>query len=107
MSNIRNLKKDINYLSAEFVADSYIVLHLHPDSAVAIESLVDKVIDARNELIGTIHHPENKHTPKFNKNREVVKQRNIVHKALISKSYEEFLSLIDQSYEEIQKLNKE
>lgn len=104
MTNIRKLKKDINFLCSEFVADCYIMLHLHPEKASEIETAADKVIDSRNELIYVVHHPENKSKTNFNKDRAGVKERNKLHKSLISDSFLSFLKLIDTSYEDLQKL---
>jgi hypothetical protein len=106
MTSLRELKKDINYLCTEFVADCYLMLHMNPGNDELIDSVADKVIDARNNLIQIIHHPENKHKRNITKDKEALKQRNREHKELISKSFEDFIKLIDNSYEEIQKLNK-
>jgi len=106
MTNIRELKKDINYLCSEFVADCYLMLHMQPAKNESIDALADKIIDARYALIHTIHHPENKHKRNFTKEKEALQKRNKEHKAVITKEFEDFLKVIDASYEELQSLNK-
>ncbi len=105
MTNIRKLKKDINFLCTEFVADCYVMLHVHPEKAAVIDAAADQVIDSRNDLIHLIHHPENKSKAKFNKDKAALKQRNTLHRKNISESFTSFLKLIDKSYSELEKLN--
>jgi hypothetical protein len=106
MTSLRELKKDINYLCTEFVADCYLMLHMNPGNDETIDTIADKVIDARNALVYLMHHPENKGQSKFNKDIAVLKSRNKEHKEKIKIGFEEFLKLIDNCYEELQKLNK-
>jgi len=106
MAGIRELKKDINYLCTEFVADCYLIMHMSPGNDETIDPLADKVIDARNALIHLMHHPENKHKKKLTKDRDALKKRNKEHRKLISESFQEYLKLIDNSYEELHKINK-
>jgi hypothetical protein len=106
MTSLRELKKDINYLCSEFVGDCYLILHLHPGSEEKIDALADKVIDSRNELINIIHHPENKHQRNINKDKAALKLRKKQQRDAINKAFDEFIKLIDSSYEALNKFSK-
>jgi len=105
MATIRDLKKDINFLCSEFVADSYLMLHMQPASHKEVDALADTVIDARYGLITLIHQPENKRKRNISKDRSALKARNKAHRLVIKSEFENFLKLIDESYEKLQKLN--
>jgi hypothetical protein len=105
MTSIRVLKKDINFLCSEFIADCYLMFHLHPEKEELLDQIIDKVIDTRDQLVHIMHHPEGKGKRNLNKNIETLKERNKQHRKLIKTSFEEFLKLIDNSYEELQKIN--
>lgn len=106
MTSLRELKKDINYLCSEFVGDCYLILHLHPGSEESIDALADKVIESRNALVHTIHHPPKKHQRNRNKDKSALKQIRKEHRDAINKAFDEFITFIDSSYEELKKFSK-
>jgi len=107
MASIRTLKKDINYITSVFVTDCYLTAELFPveDSSV-IEKLADKVIDARDELISIVYHPENKGMRFLHKDKEVLKTRNKAHKEVINTTFDTFMNIIDESYAELKTISK-
>ncbi len=106
MTSLKELKKDINYLCTEFVADCYLMMHMNPTNEEKIDAIADKVIDARNHLVHIIHHPENKKKRNLTKDKVALKERNKTHKAAIANAFDDFIKLIDSSYDELNKLNK-
>ncbi len=61
MANIRDLKKDINFLMEEVIETCFLHYHLrgeNPEKREAIDQIVDDIIVTRNELIQKINNPE-------------------------------------------------
>lgn len=65
MANKKNLKKDVDFLVSEVVSDCYTFMLIHGeknrDKAL---SIVETMLEKRNELITRINNPENKHDAK-------------------------------------------
>lgn len=61
MANIRDLKKDINFLMEEVIETCFLHYHLRgesPEKREVIDQIVDDIIVTRNELIYKINNPE-------------------------------------------------
>lgn len=57
MANIRDIKKDINYLTGEVLSDCFLFLHLHTGKKeTEIMQILTDVVELRNELIGKVNH---------------------------------------------------
>lgn len=107
MASIRTLKKDINYVTSVFVTDCYLTAELFPvEDSLTIEKLADKVIDARDELINIVYHPENKGMRNLHKDKAELKNRNKAHKETINTAFDTFMNLIDESYAELKQIAK-
>jgi len=92
MAKIKDIKKDISYLTEQLLLDSLEV------SEVADESNKQKVLDIiieiasfHNELIGRVNHPDGKDNPKL-------------IKAYYSKIITDLLEGSDKIYEKLNKL---
>ncbi|GAF01440.1 hypothetical protein [Saccharicrinis fermentans] len=88
MANIRELKKDINYLASEIVTQGYLKLTLmNTVKEEDITPILTEAIRMRNEFIARTNHPDGKN------NRKLVKKYyNKLRTDLMSKS----LELLDQ-----------
>lgn len=65
MANLRELKKDIDYLVFEVVSDCLIYANIHnEDNSQKISEIIEDAIELRNELIARVNQPEDKHNPK-------------------------------------------
>jgi hypothetical protein len=75
MASIRNLKKDINYLTDELLAECLTYAYFHKEVvAEKINKAATDIISNRNELIKRINHIDDADSPKavkahFNKIR--------------------------------------
>ncbi len=61
MANIRDLKKDINFLMEEVIETCFMHYHLRgetPEKREEIDQIVDDIIVTRNNLIYKINNPE-------------------------------------------------
>lgn len=66
MASKRKLKKDINYLTFELIAECYTYQYFHKDiESSQIDAVAEKIIENRNELIGRINHIDGKDNQKL------------------------------------------
>ncbi len=65
MSSLRILKKDIDYLVEELVADCYLAIYCHPTNEEAIVTLMSEAIDVRNSLFEKANNPAEKNNTKL------------------------------------------
>lgn len=94
MASIRNLKKDIDYLTYEVVADCYTYMHMYPDkNRDKVMKIITDTVEVRNDLIARTNHPDAKDDKK--KNKEYFKT---IRKELFEK--------IDKAFQELSKLVK-
>ncbi len=66
MANLRDLKKDINYLASEIVTQGYMKLSLMEE--IKEENMVpvlSEAIEMRNEFIARANHPDGKDNKKL------------------------------------------
>ena len=61
MSSIRKLKKDINYLTYELLAECFTLRNIHSGiNEKKFEDVIRQLVAKRNELIARVLHPEKK-----------------------------------------------
>jgi hypothetical protein len=66
MANVRNLKKDIDYLVYEVISDCFVFSNLHPDiKSGELAALISDAVDFRNDLIARVNNPDGKDNPKI------------------------------------------
>lgn len=59
MASKRKLKKDINYVTYELIAECFTLRHLYPEmKEEKFEQVIRDVVGKRNELIARTNHPE-------------------------------------------------
>ncbi|WP_462318495.1 hypothetical protein [Marinilabilia sp.] len=64
MASIRDLKKDINYLTSEIVTEAYVRKMLFDEiSEDDFKKVVTDAIEFRNDLIAKVNHPDGKNNP--------------------------------------------
>jgi hypothetical protein len=57
MANIRDLKKDINFLTSEMITECMVFEHYHPKEVAKSDEVIQLIVDKRNELIDKINNP--------------------------------------------------
>ncbi len=68
MANLRQIKKDIDYLVNEVVYDCYLATYFHPAQKEEIIGIMEDAVDLRNNLFEMVNNPAEKH------NRSLVKK---------------------------------
>ena len=59
MPSVRKLKKDIDYLIFEVIADSFTFKAMHPDEKPdEVSSIISEAVSLRNDLIKRVNNPE-------------------------------------------------
>ena len=65
MASIRELKKDIEYLTFEVIADCFAYMEVHQEAkGDEVIAIINDAVDLRNDLITRINNPESKESPK-------------------------------------------
>ena len=94
MANIRNLKKDIDYLVGEVVSDCYTFMYLHGEEKKAeAVKIIEEIVSQRNQLFQRANNPV--------KDLDV-KSRRKHFKAI----YTDLLTSVDQSFSQLSALTK-
>lgn len=75
MANLRQIKKDIDYVVNEVVYDCYLALYFHEDKQEQIIGVMKDAVELRNDLFQMVNNPTEKN------NRSLVKK----HYAFIRK----------------------
>ncbi len=65
MASIRGLKKDIEYLVGEVIADCYLAIYFHPAKQAEYDSIVNEAIALHNTLISRAQRPDEKNNPRL------------------------------------------
>lgn len=66
MANIRDLKKDIDYLFFELISDCFTYASLHNgDKTKEVQDLIEEAVESRNEFIEKANNPTGKDDPKL------------------------------------------
>lgn len=93
MASLRMLKKDIDYLVEEILADCYLTAYFRPEKKDKAIEIMTKAVDVRNELFHRANHPAEKN-----------------NKRLVKKHYNQLrldmFQSIDQLFEELSSVNK-
>lgn len=63
MASLRMLKKDIDYLVEEVLADCFLTVYFHPEKGEKVTALMTETVDMRNSLIDKANNPPEKHNP--------------------------------------------
>ena len=63
MASLRGLKKDIDYLVEEVLADCYLTIYFHPEKKEKVVEVMRKAVDARNSLVERANRPAEKNNP--------------------------------------------
>lgn len=91
MASVRMIKKDIEYLAEQVLSDCCLSTYFHPEKKKAILSIMQEVVDLRNNLFDRVNHPVEKH------NKSLVKKHYAqVRKDLFLNIDELFKKLSDQ-----------
>ena len=92
MASVRNLKKDIDYLTSLVFVDclQYISYFENADKKAATK-IVEKLIASRNDLRKRVNHPDGKDNP-------------ALVKAYYDKIAHDLMDVCDKAYEELGKL---
>lgn len=89
MASIKELKKDINYLTYELLIECYTYKHFHPDKKESsIDEVIKSIIQKRSELIYKINHL-----------KDVKEDKKSIHnhfKTIITDCNENYVSLVDK-----------
>ena len=109
MANKRNLKKDVNFLTDEFFADSFALMVMYDDeSDKKIVEVMQNVADARNKLIETIMNQEHKGLRMSTVDRrEGKRDRSKALKAKLAEQFKTFVKALEDGYEVLGKLSGE
>jgi hypothetical protein len=66
MATIRDLKKDINYLTSEIITEVYVRKVLFSDVKESdVSKIIGDAVAFRNDLIARVNHPDGKDNPKL------------------------------------------
>lgn len=94
MANKRNLKKDIDYLAYEVIADCFTYAQVNGEkNDKKVKQIIGDTIELRNNLIARVNHPDGKDNPKL------VKQH-------FRKIYADLLEGIDKQFNALSEISK-
>jgi hypothetical protein len=66
MASIRELKKDIDYLTFEVISDCFVYSGVHPENeSDELSTLISDAVNFRNDLIARVNNPDVKDNPKI------------------------------------------
>ena len=66
MANVRNLKKDIDYLIFEVMSDCFAYSGVHPENkSDELSTIISDTVNFRNDLIARVNNPDGKDNPKI------------------------------------------
>jgi hypothetical protein len=66
MASIRELKKDIDYLTFEVISDCFAYSGVHPDNQTdELSAIISDAVNFRNDLIARVNNPDGKDNPKI------------------------------------------
>lgn len=81
MANIRDLKKDIDYLFFEFISDSFTYAGLHGGEKTGeVQNLIEEAIESRNEFFEKVNNPTGKDDPKLVKQYYAAVRKELLEK---------------------------
>jgi hypothetical protein len=66
MASIRELKKDIDYLTFEVISDCFVYSGVHPENqSDELSAIISDAVSFRNDLIARVNNPDGKDNPKI------------------------------------------
>ncbi len=93
MASVRDLKKDIDYLLYEVIADCFTYSQVHPDNNTEeVAKIINDAVDFRNDLIARVNSPDGKDNHKL-----IKAYYKAVHRDLLSGTDKLFSRLSDLS----------
>lgn len=94
MANIRNLKKDIDYLVGEVISDCYTFMYLHgEEKKQEVVKIIEEIVSQRNQLFQRANNPGKELDKKTTRNH---------YKSI----YNDLLTNVDQSFSKLSELTK-
>lgn len=93
MASVRRLKKDVDYLVSEVVADCYTFAYFHPEKQANVVDIINEAITLRNELYTRANNPDGKD------NKKIVKA---YYKAI----WKELFEKVDGMFRKVSELSK-
>ena len=90
MASVKTIKKDIDYLVGEVVADCYMTIYFHPAKKNEVIGVMEQAVELRNKLFAAANNPAEKN------NRILVRKHYAaIRRELLEKIDELFVSLSD------------
>jgi predicted HAD superfamily phosphohydrolase len=84
------IKKDIDFLVGEVVADCYMTIYFHPEKQADVVGVMEQAVELRNKLFDAANHPMEKN------NRSLVRKHYAaLRRELFEKIDELFVKLSD------------
>lgn len=93
MASVRSIKKDIDYLFEEVIADSYLTAYFHPEKKDKVLEFMEQAVAKRNELIARAANSVEKNNPSLVKRHYAQLRRDL-------------MSSVDGLFEQLSALNK-
>ncbi len=91
MASIRNLKKDLDFLTNEVISDAFLAIEFHGDKVEQkVQELLEELVDFHNKLYEKIHN-----APSGKKNPERKKYFRTIRKD-INEKFPEFFEKLSQ-----------
>lgn len=88
MASVRMIKKDIDYLVGEVIADCYLTIYFHPEKKEGVVGLMQKAVELRNDLFERVNNPQEKNNASL-----VRKHYNHIRRELMTRVDELFFNL--------------
>ncbi len=106
MASKRNLKKDINYLTDDFLAEGLsLMFSFGEKTEEELSKVMQKVADARNNLFSTLENPEGKGERISKKEgADYLKARATKRKTALKEAFKNFLGALENGYGEYSKI---
>lgn len=65
MAKIKNLKKDVNFLTSELITQTFFMQYMHPElKPDALTKIIEQGVELRNHTMKEINNPKSDQKPK-------------------------------------------
>ena len=65
MAKIKNLKKDVNFLTSELITQTFFMQYMHPElKSESLTKIIEKGVELRNKTMKDINNPKPDEKPK-------------------------------------------
>ncbi len=91
MANIKQLKKEVAYLSSQVIGDSVDFINAFNGKELEAMAVIDEIVTLHNSTIDKINHPDGKDNPKL-------------VKAFYAQLKKEYISGINEAYKKLENL---